>query len=66
MLIRYLPLTYVDLRFPTYSTALLAPLQSHPFVLASWSEAPLLHLDILVEPREGLTRLFLHYMIATR
>lgn len=31
-------------------------LQSHPFVVISWSESPQRHLDLFIEPREGLTR----------
>ncbi|POR31235.1 Uncharacterized protein TPAR_08558 [Tolypocladium paradoxum] len=30
--------------------------QSHPFVVASWSDAPQSSLDLLIEPRRGLTQ----------
>jgi NAD(P)H-flavin reductase len=31
-------------------------LQSHPFTVVSWSEGKRQHLDLLVQPRKGLTR----------
>lgn len=36
-------------------------LQSHPFVVISWSEKPQDQLDLLIEPRRGLTRELLNH-----
>lgn len=38
------------------STSFRSFLQSHPFVIASWSDAPQYSLDLLIEPRRGLTQ----------
>ncbi|WQF90597.1 Putative FAD-binding 8, ferric reductase, NAD binding domain-containing protein [Colletotrichum destructivum] len=35
--------------------------QTHPFVVVSWSDSPLDTLDLLVEPRLGLTQKFLQF-----
>ncbi|KAI9147310.1 Ferric reductase transmembrane component [Paramyrothecium foliicola] len=39
-----------------FAIGLRALLQSHPFVVASWSDAPQTSLDLLIEPRGGMTR----------
>jgi hypothetical protein len=36
-------------------------LQSHPFVVISWTEKPQDHLDLFIEPRRGLTRELLYH-----
>ncbi len=41
-------------------------LQSHPFMITSWSDEGLRSLDIFVEPREGLTRALLRYSESSR
>ena len=38
------------------STSFRSLFQSHPFVVASWSDVPQSSLDLLVEPRQGLTQ----------
>ncbi|KAF2818044.1 hypothetical protein CC86DRAFT_183145 [Ophiobolus disseminans] len=45
---------YVGLWIPAVS--FWAPLQSHPFMVTSWSAGRSKHLDIVVEPRKGWTR----------
>ncbi|KAK9438318.1 cell surface metalloreductase (FreA) [Metarhizium brunneum] len=42
------------------STSFHALIEYHPFVVASWSDAPLDTLDLLIEPRTGFTRHLLH------
>ncbi|EHY57102.1 hypothetical protein HRR83_002602 [Exophiala dermatitidis] len=41
-------------------------LQSHPFIITSWSDESLESLDIFVEPRDGLTRKLLRYSDSSR
>lgn len=41
-------------------------LQSHPFMITSWSDESLESLDIFVEPRDGLTRKLLRYSDSSR
>lgn len=36
-------------------------LQSHPFVVISWTEQPQDHLELFIEPRRGITRKLLHH-----
>ncbi|EKG09128.1 FAD-binding 8 [Macrophomina phaseolina MS6] len=48
------PGQYVNLWIPSLSTWSFA--QSHPFAVASWSEAPASHLRLVVKPFNGLTR----------
>ncbi|KAK2037620.1 hypothetical protein LZ31DRAFT_434728, partial [Colletotrichum somersetense] len=45
----------------TPSATLRSLWQMHPFVVASWSDSPLQTLDLLVEPRSGLTQKFLQF-----
>ena len=45
---------HIGLWIPAVS--LWAPLQSHPFVVASWSASRRKDLDIVIEPRKGWTR----------
>ena len=42
------------------STSFHTLFEYHPFVVASWSDGPLDKLDLLIEPRSGLTRHLLH------
>ncbi|OQU97172.1 FAD-binding domain-containing protein [Cladophialophora immunda] len=41
-------------------------LQSHPFMITSWSDESLESLNIFVEPRDGLTRKLLRYSDSSR
>lgn len=45
----------------TQSARIRSLFQSHPFVVASWSDAPQSTLSFLVEPRSGLTRKLLRH-----
>lgn len=38
------------------STTFKSAFQSHPFVVASWSDRPQTSLDLLIQPRQGLTQ----------
>ena len=51
---------YISLWLFMPSTSLLSVIECHPFVVASWSDAPLDTLDLLIEPRAGLTGRLLH------
>lgn len=48
------PGQYLNLWMPSVSLG--ACLQSHPFVVTSWSAEPQTSLDMLIQPRRGLTR----------
>ncbi|KAI9715685.1 MAG: hypothetical protein M1812_005837 [Candelaria pacifica] len=50
---------YINLWIP--SVSFWSFMQSHPFVVISWADGPWNTLDLLVEPRKGLTRELLHH-----
>lgn len=52
------PGQFVNLWMPSVSLG--ACLQSHPFLVTSWSAEPQRTLDIFVQPRRGMTRDLLH------
>lgn len=47
---------YISLWVFMPSTSFHSLFEQHPFVVASWADAPLDTLDLLVEPRNGFTR----------
>jgi NAD(P)H-flavin reductase len=51
---------YISLWLFIPSTSFHSIVEYHPFVVASWSDAPLDILDLLIEPRTGFTRHLLH------
>ncbi|KJZ70774.1 hypothetical protein HIM_09824 [Hirsutella minnesotensis 3608] len=51
---------YISLWLFMPSTSFHSLFEYHPFMVASWSDAPLATLDLLIEPRGGLTRHLLH------
>lgn len=50
---------YIDVWLPSIGST--SFLQTHPFVVASWAKRPQKKLELLVEPRRGLTRELLSY-----
>lgn len=55
---------HINLWMPSVSFR--AFMQSHPFMVISWAEKSLDHLDLLIEPRTGLTRELLRHAIGGR
>lgn len=51
---------YINLWLFIPSTSFCSLIESHPFVVASWSDAPLYKLELLVEPHAGLSKRLLH------
>ena len=51
---------HINLSLFMPATTLQSLFQSHPFVVASWSDAPQSSLDLLIEPRRGLTKQILN------
>lgn len=51
---------HINVWFPITTTSFRALAQSHPFVVASWSDTAQTTLDLLIEPRGGLTLQLLH------
>lgn len=62
--IRVDPGQYICLWIPTVSLG--SFLQSHPFTVTSWSEEKQNSLDLLIQPRKGLTQRLLEFSKATR
>jgi predicted ferric reductase len=57
--LKFEPGQYICLWIPTVSVG--AFLQSHPFTITSWSTKKQDSLDLLIQPREGLTKRLLEY-----
>lgn len=50
---------YINLWIPGVSFRSFITLQSHPFMIASWTGGRAMSLDFLIEPRKGFTKLLL-------
>jgi predicted ferric reductase len=52
---------YINLWIPSLS--FWSIFQSHPFIVASWSDGEQNSLDLFIEPRRGITQKLLHHLI---
>ena len=57
---------YISLWIWIPSVSFWSFLQSHPFVVASWADGKSYTLDLLIEPRRGLTRKLLDYALTEK